>query len=71
VIDLPALRSARSRLGMSNFLSRQPYAAYTQGYAAASGAEVNTAAKGPLDRDGLGARQRRAIEKMREKGVLR
>ncbi len=72
VIDLPALRAARQRIGMGNLLSRQPFAAYEQTYEQTDWAVPNAmAGGGMLNQKQAIARQRAVIDRLIADGVLR
>lgn len=69
VLDLEGLRGARARTGMTNLLSRQPWAAYAPAYEAATGAEPNALAEGAIDdRAAALARQREVIRRLQALG---
>jgi len=72
IIDLPALRAARRRTGMANLLSRQPFAAYADGYAGNDWVKPNAMSDGRmLSRQQVIERQRKLITRLAEEGVLR
>lgn len=69
ILDLDGLRGARARTGMTNLMSRQPWAAYAPAYEAAQGAEPNALAEGAIDdRAAALARQRQVIERLQGLG---
>jgi predicted amidohydrolase len=71
ILDLPALRAARNRTGMSNLLTRLPLAAFAPGYEAGVSQEPNAMADGRMLTQGEAIeRQRRRIEALRDAGVF-
>jgi len=72
IVDLPALRAARQRSGMANLLSRQPFAAYADGYASNDWARPNAMSGGRmLSRQQVIERQREVIQRLLRDGLLR
>ncbi|TDI66654.1 MAG: nitrilase [Alphaproteobacteria bacterium] len=75
ILDIGALRQARRSLGMTNFLSRQPFDAYAESYANTQIHVANTMLqngeiKVPQDREFFNDRQRDNIRRMEEQGVI-
>jgi len=71
ILDLPALRAARNRTGMSNLLTRLPLAAFAPGYEAGVSQEPNAMADGRMLTQGEAIeRQRGRIAALRDAGVF-
>lgn len=71
VLDLSALREARRKTGMSNFLSRLPLTAFRKGYAGELAPPNRTADGKMIDRAEAIRQQQAVIDRMLKKGVLR
>lgn len=67
VIDIGALREARSKTGMSNFLSRLPLAAFAKGYAGEIAPPNRTPEGGMIDRAEAIRQQQAVIDRMLRK----
>jgi predicted amidohydrolase len=69
-INLEALRHARQRLGMSNFIARQRFELYAKSYADHSFYPSNNLLETTPNRAHFIDNQRITIEKLKEKGVI-
>jgi predicted amidohydrolase len=70
-IDLAALRRNRQRAGMGNILSRQRFELYAESYAKHSFYPANTLLNKKAERSHFVETQKKSIEKLIEKGVIR
>ena len=71
ILDLAALREARRKTGMSNFLSRLPLAAFREGYAKEFAPPNRTADGKMIERAEAIRPQKAVIDNMLREGVLR
>jgi hypothetical protein len=69
-INLDALRHARQRLGMSNFIARQRFELYAKSYADHAFYPVNNMLDTTPNRAHFIDSQRITIDKLRDKGVI-
>ena len=69
-INLAALRHARQRVGMSNFIARQRFELYAKSYADHSFYPANNLAETTPNRAHFIDNQKITIEKLKEKGVI-
>ena len=75
ILDIGALRQARRSLGMTSFLSRQPFDAYAETYAKTQFHKGNTMLKNgeimvPKSREFFSDRQRSTIQRLDEQGLI-